>query len=736
MRDFLKSLDRTTLYWTAAALIGVFYTLGCLHEIANYWQWGHNGFNGSSYIQAAVNSIRFGIFGQAKFHYSLQPPGSEDIFTHHPMLIHFHLVPLVWLAGPVEWVGRLVPAIYSILNLGILFVIVRHYYGDAVALIAAAFFACLPINLIYANMIDHEQGGMFWCLLALFTYTRWAETHARRFFWGTMAAITMAVQFEWVGYYIALFAVIHAFYEGLRHADGIEWRPEFTFVAVFSVVVLANAALFFSYIHWGVGGAGDMATSFSVRTASPEGYWSILWEQLTALYGLLPLTLLALWLLVFTVRLVRWEVHYGDLFPLFFLLAQIIHSTVFKQAGRVHYYWIYYLGPAAAIAAGHLLWSAVRVIRAYLETWDNSSPSDQKGWANGATTVVLALGVVAVPLGVQAQYGYVQLQRGSAVAGAMSYETYDDQFDDIMWVKELTQMYDRSNTDFLIHFNNEYRAEWYRYLDAPHRRWRRLSFSEELESKERHQVLLVDLRKVEQRARLNELVHNYGTTMFDRTFLAIDATEPGGDFEAWDRRELNAGPLWDWFVNDRRPPVKWVPDQRFSEPSKMFPRGVKLEPSFIVGGDGGQPVRWHCPVEMHLRGFRLGLREPASPKLAWVEPVCVPRDGGKEPAGFVGPTIGLKPPSPTVHRSLCSRGAPVVGLHGRAGLFVDATGVLCQPSEDPVVEQRVIGGPGGDPFSRRCPDDTFAWGFRSRAGDWLDGLGLVCRSADALDAGE
>lgn len=733
MGDFLKSLDRTKLYWTAAGLIGVFYTLGCLHEVANYWQWGHNGYIGSSYMQAAVNSLRFEIFGQVKFHTGLEAPGAEDIYTHHPMLIHLHLVPLVWLAGPIEWLGRLVPAIYSILNLGMLFILVRRHYGDAVALIAAASFAFLPINLVYANMIGHEQGGMFWCLVTLYTYTRWAETYERRYFIGTMIAITLAVQFEWFGYYIALFTVLHAFYQGFHRAEEFEWRPEFTFVVVFSIVVLANAAAWFGYIYVVREGFGDMSQSFSARTSSPKGYWTVLWTQLKSLYGVLPISILIVWLFVATIRLARWDVHYGDLIPIFFLLGQAIRSSVFQQAGKVHYFWIYFLGPAVAVATGHLLWSAVKAARTLLERWEDSEAAarDRIPWPPDAATIVLILGLVAAPLAVQAQYGYRQMERGAAVAGAMSYDTYDDQFDDIMWVQKLTQIYDRSDTDFLIHFDNKYRIEWYFYLDAPHRRWRRLSFPESLEEKERNQVLLVDLRQVEDRAQLNRLVHRYRTTMFDRTFLAIEATEPGGSFEAYDRTEGDPSFLWKWFVNGRRPPVEWVPDERFADPSRMFPKTPDLKPNFAVGGSGGEPTKWNCPADMTLQGLNIGLREPSSPKVEWFEPICVPDGPSSEDADrYVGPVFGLKPAGETGHQSLCPPETSAVGLHGRAGRFVDALGITCQTSDDAETKQEIIGGPGGDPFSKRCPKGTVAWGIRARTGNWVDGAGLVCRELE------
>ena len=66
----------------------------CLHGVANVWAWGHNGFNGAAFAQAARNSIRFGVLGQAQYYTGLEPPSPEMMYTHHPMMLHFHLLAL------------------------------------------------------------------------------------------------------------------------------------------------------------------------------------------------------------------------------------------------------------------------------------------------------------------------------------------------------------------------------------------------------------------------------------------------------------------------------------------------------------------------------------------------------------------------------------------------------------------------------------------------------------------
>jgi hypothetical protein len=41
------------------------FTAASFHGVANYWQWGHDGYNGAAFSQAARNSIRFDVPARA-----------------------------------------------------------------------------------------------------------------------------------------------------------------------------------------------------------------------------------------------------------------------------------------------------------------------------------------------------------------------------------------------------------------------------------------------------------------------------------------------------------------------------------------------------------------------------------------------------------------------------------------------------------------------------------------------
>lgn len=76
--------------WTERATLAAvlaFFLAVCLHGIADYWAWGHNGFMGAWFDQAARNTLRFGTLGQAVYHTGIAPPPAHGIPT--PLTLTF-----------------------------------------------------------------------------------------------------------------------------------------------------------------------------------------------------------------------------------------------------------------------------------------------------------------------------------------------------------------------------------------------------------------------------------------------------------------------------------------------------------------------------------------------------------------------------------------------------------------------------------------------------------------------
>jgi hypothetical protein len=734
-------------YGVAVALVFGLYAVVCLTSIDSVWQWGHNGFNGASYAQAARNSLRFEILGQAKYHTGLEPPPAEEIFTHHPMMIHLHLLAVFRAFGYSELAARAVPAFYSMATLVALFFFARRYYGRAVALLAAALFVVTPINAIYANMVDHEQGSLFCTIALIYAYCRWRERPGWKPLVGIMVAVTFSVQFAWPGYYVALFIVLHAFAAGLREPapsggrrSVFAWRPDYTLCALFSVVVLANFGVFYAFIVSVRGGFHEMMQAFDERSDLVSDYARQLWKHTVDLQGILPILLLAAWLPLQVVRERRGQQSLGDLLPIFFLFAQAVNSTLFAQAGYIHAYWTYHASPTIAVGGALVLWTG----------WRWLAGRERRPARRRALGVALAVLV----LGGQLAYAADRFFWGYHYGHGAYTDPYDDQYLEAQWLLHLTQRFNRSNADFVLTPDHLLRIERLAYLDAPITVAAMARPSAPMLETGRHQVFLFDLHNMPVTRRLGRLVRDNPTWVYDRRFVVVDAgSADDASFTALVSEPQPASLWWRWLVNMMHPPIRWVPDPLAEQTERYLVNRVNIALDTYAGGSGGAHVGWDCGPGQVLGGLHFVSDGDDPVYVSGIRPLC--RSLAVDEAGAItlSDELAFAPPAPTVgdptgrveREDRCPEDMLVVGLRGVYNEVVDGLGLTCARPytstdrgarlgyvvevADPV-ELPLFGQDDGEPFDVLCPAGSVGWGVRAREGNIVDAAGLSCARVD------
>jgi 4-amino-4-deoxy-L-arabinose transferase-like glycosyltransferase len=523
--------------WSGPAfllLVAVF-SVVCLRGVAAPWHWGHNGYNGAAFSQAARNSIRFGIVEQAQYHFGAEPPSPEAIYTHHPLGIHAHLIAGFLIFGEHEWAARLTPLIYSVAILILLVVAVHRYWDDETAWLTGLLYSLTPLNVIFANMVAHQQGGMFWSLAAVVAYLRWLDTGTTRHVALCTLAITLAAQFDWPGYYIAFAIAVHCMMTGLRGAAPRSW---IRFLFAFSVVTLANLLGFFFWIYATRGGLNDMLDSFMLRRASPplDSYLALLYQRLTLLYG--PALLLAAMVGAIT----GWRGCRSDglqsraLLPLAFGFAGLVNVAVFPHAAELHAYWTYYWSPTVALLAASGLVVAARWL--------------SQGQRTAAWSVALIAGFTSLQAAHAWRTSVEQFEHGHAADCQNCYfQRYERG-----WFAALGTLNERESVEYAIHASiREPRIELLYYLDSPH------VFVTDLKPRHGH-VLLVDASSLGDAdlgvLRQYESTHPHSVWM-DR-FYAIDFRALASDQARFAAVDEDPKPWRRWLTTQTRdPPIRW-----------------------------------------------------------------------------------------------------------------------------------------------------------------------------------
>lgn len=415
---------------------------------------GHNGYNSSAYLQAARNTARWGALFPVQYYTGQTPPTPADGYTHHPLAMHLHNVLSLELFGDDESSVRVVPAFFGVLALIALVLVVRRLYGEATALVAGAIYIVSPINAIFTNMSNHENGFIFWTLLFGLAYLRFIEARAPsatapptvatasdaatsspaprwgRWYAFALIAFFWSAMWDWPAYYCALivachwFAVIIAKYRRTRATDGTnttlrrlrQIAPDLGLLAGFSVLVLGLFVGHFLLVRAVVGTTDELQGVFQARQGVSPAAISHHLEVVPALMFTIPVLVVAGgWFLHRMWLAVRGRFARRDLIAFTFAIAGLLHYYIFRGTAVVHEYWGWTLVPFVSIACAHVLVQSVKRVHTWLTARLATRPLALRRTAViAASAAVVAL--IVAPLGER----FLDLvPRGRAVGGSL-----------------------------------------------------------------------------------------------------------------------------------------------------------------------------------------------------------------------------------------------------------------------------------------------------------------------------
>ncbi len=369
---------RLGTFWVYLLLLAV-YAAGLTHGVAKPWT-GMHDWNGAFFSQLARNSLRYPI----SVHHGLPlvavgqavPPAEErSIYATHPPGLVWLVASAFWLSdGSAEWAARLVPILFSLGTLGVLIWLVRRRLGDQVAVCSGLVYAVMPMPVYFGRMVNHESVCLFLMLGALAAWTVAADQDAgcgrrrwARAWW--VLAVVGGIWVDWSGLLFAGLLAVGAL---------VEWRrgrlDRVTLAWAWGVPILAGGVMLFYLVYAGLEGRwGDLVAIFLSRATEAEGgvllrdaaarggVWRYILENLSwpvvVLSGVGVIQLAVRW---WPRRLVVSQASPGVaatavggwwLVPATGLLWLLIFRRQFER----HNYWMFYLGPAAAVLSGYVL---------------------------------------------------------------------------------------------------------------------------------------------------------------------------------------------------------------------------------------------------------------------------------------------------------------------------------------------------------------------------------------------
>ncbi len=318
------------------------------------WSHGdHNGWGGAFYSNIARNYVRNGYL-ETRFAPVIStgsvPPEDRRYYLTHPPFIGLAVSVAFRLFGEREWSARLVPLLFGLGSIVLLFRIGSRIASREIGLVAAALFSLAPLETLYGAHVD-PQGPpvMFFGLLLFLAYEE------RRPLLGA-AALTLGAGFDWPIHYLAGLLALHAWFfrpERRRWTLGLLAG---SFFLIFAFLLYARfvaphprqqylqSTPVDSFLFWsGVRVPPDRIPGRPIETPT-VGRWLVrMASHLDSLYTL-PLLALAAFGAVVTARSASSAL-------LILLLWGLTHVLLFPLGAFVHDYWSMYLAPGLSLAA-------------------------------------------------------------------------------------------------------------------------------------------------------------------------------------------------------------------------------------------------------------------------------------------------------------------------------------------------------------------------------------------------
>jgi 4-amino-4-deoxy-L-arabinose transferase-like glycosyltransferase len=347
-------------------------------DFAALWPDDYRGWGAAFYSNVARNHITFG-FAETKGAMvpTLNPrnPSEFDFYVDHPPMLGWLLAGSFTVFGYSDWSARLVPLLFSLAVLPVLYAVVRKHYNTGIAVGFLALMAVLPMAVQYGTFVD-VQGPIvfFFCMLMLLAYQRFTERPAWSNIGGLLGAFLLGALTDWPAYYLVAILFVH-YLLSVRQKDlRILLLPAAAVLAGLAFILYQNYVLsgrLSLNVHYMLNAflfrAGtEMETSIGQASGHlTTGGWfnTVVFKFWPKLFTIPCLVMAGLWLLAVMAKAAARRFSGADQLFLIFLVFGGIHIAIFRQGAAVHEFWSYYLLPAVALGAALAIASIARLIR-------------------------------------------------------------------------------------------------------------------------------------------------------------------------------------------------------------------------------------------------------------------------------------------------------------------------------------------------------------------------------------
>ena len=331
------------------------------------WVGVHNAWGGAFYGNVARNFLRYGMWTTAfapVVNSGVVEPSQFEVYFHHPVLSMWLTAVSFSMFGIHEWSARLMPLLFSMLTIVMVFRIALATASRSQALMALVIMAVLPVDTYYSAHLDPNNSiSIFFTVFAVDAYRRWSAGHRRGDFVQLAVALAMGCLSGWFTYLVIPGLVLHGWFS--RPAG--ERRAVIVSLAVLPAISIAVFGLFLLHRKIALAGIGPevfdaLSDRLLKRTVSLQaGRVEILkayLHQLLSLYTLPMVGLSIAWLIMFAGDLRRGAVSLGEWCVVLLWSYGFLYAMAFPGHLLSHDFFVRPYAAGVALAAASVLYRA------------------------------------------------------------------------------------------------------------------------------------------------------------------------------------------------------------------------------------------------------------------------------------------------------------------------------------------------------------------------------------------
>ncbi|HVT00824.1 MAG TPA: glycosyltransferase [Patescibacteria group bacterium] len=316
---------------------------------------GQNAYNLITYSLIAHNYNQFGLI-QTKLAplvtVSKEFPIHPEYFIHHPPLLSIIIALFFKLLGEDFWVGRLIPVVFTILSVGIIYLLEKELSNKKQALYAMSAAILIPATTIFGKLIGQEPLVLFFVLMSLLLSIKYLKTRKNIYFVFAAIAIMFGVLSDWPALIFA--ALLFPLY--FKHGKIKNWIQLFSGL----ILVFLGCLLWIDSIRIGFWDLQNAIGSRLFTALSPIPYWPVLWIGTTLLRLLIYfnpiLVIISATCFVGIVKKIK-TINERGLVILILGLFTILHLAIYTEASFTHPYLLIYAVPFVALTCSSYLTS-------------------------------------------------------------------------------------------------------------------------------------------------------------------------------------------------------------------------------------------------------------------------------------------------------------------------------------------------------------------------------------------